>query len=112
MALSEERRSSLMAYCRLDQLEEAEAVLLEGLYNAAVGYMTQAGISEPPEGTPRRAMYDLCVNALVLHDWDNRDTDVSGGAISDNMAFRRRLNQLQLTEPVSNLDTGDEGGTS
>ena len=32
----------------------------------------------PPEGTPRRAQYDLCVNALVLDGWDRREITVSG----------------------------------
>ena len=60
--------------------------------------MTNAGVREPEEGTPRRAQYDLCINFMVLRDFDLRDAQVDG-AIQDNPAFRRLLNQLKLTEP-------------
>ncbi len=96
--LSEERKQSLMAYCRIDVLEEGDEALLQTLYDAAVGYMTNAGVREPEEGTPRRAQYDLCINFMVLRDFDLRDAQVDG-AIQDNPAFRRLLNQLKLTEP-------------
>ena len=94
-----------MAYCRIDALEEGEEALLQGLYEAAVSYMEQAGISEPEEGTARRAQYDLCVNYLVLDGYDRRDVTITGAIVSENPAFRRMLTQLKLTEPVSNLDT-------
>lgn len=96
--LSEERKQSLMAYCRIDVLEEGDEALLQTLYDAAIGYMTNAGVREPEEGTPRRAQYDLCINFMVLRDFDLRDAQVDG-AIQDNPAFRRLLNQLKLTEP-------------
>ena len=94
-----------MAYCRIDALEEGEEALLQGLYEAAVSYMEQAGISEPEQGTARRAQYDLCVNYLVLDGYDRRDVTITGTIVSENPAFRRMLTQLKLTEPVSNLDT-------
>lgn len=105
MALSEERKAALLAYCRIDALEEGEEPLLQALYDAAVSYMEQAGVSEPAEGTARRAQYDLCVNALVLDAYDQRgsQTDKSMG---DNPMLRRMITQLKLTEPsVSKLDT-------
>lgn len=102
---SDELKARLMAYCRIDALEEGEDALLQGLYEAAVSYMEQAGISEPKEGTARRAQYDLCVNYLVLDGYDRRDVTITGAIVSENPAFRRMLTQLKLTEPVSNLDT-------
>lgn len=112
MALPEARKAGLLAFCRLDELSAEEEGLLEVLYGAAVGYMAQAGVGEPPENTPRRAQYDLCVNYLVLDSWDRRDVSITGTIAADNPAFRRLLNQLKLTEPdVSNLDTiGSEEG--
>ena len=101
MALTEARRESLVAYCRLNELRDDPEVkaLLEGMYEAAVGYMTQAGIAEPPEGTPRRAQYDLCVNYLVADSYDRRDMTLSGAITAvDNPAFRRSIVQLKLTE--------------
>lgn len=97
--LTAARKAALMAYCRIDELGPGEDELLTGLYTSAVSYMAQAGISEPAANTTRRAQYELCVNALVLNDWDSRGT-VSGTSIQDNPAFRRRLNQLKLTEPL------------
>jgi len=110
MALPEERKAGLLAYCRIDELTPGEETLLEALYDAAVGYMTQAGVREPETGTPRRAQYDLCVNYLVLDSWDRRDVSFVGTIQTDNPAFRRLLNQLKLTEPdVSESDTSAPG---
>lgn len=103
--MDEARKARLMAYCRIDALEEGEDALLQGLYEAAVSYMEQAGISEPEQGTARRAQYELCVNYLVLDGYDRRDVTITGTIVSENPAFRRMLTQLKLTEPVSNLDT-------
>lgn len=110
MALSEERRMELLAYCRLTELKDDPEVvaLLPSLYDAAVGYMTQAGISPPEEGSPRAAQYALCVNALVLDAWDHRDMKEPSSSSVENVAFRRMINQLKLTDPllgVSDMDT-------
>ena len=110
MALDDVRRASLMAYCRIDALEDGDRLLLETLYDAAVSYMDQAGVSEPKEGTPRRSQYDLAVNYLVLSFYDQRDTVITGTIVADNPAFRRIMNQLKLTEPVvSDSDTTGTG---
>lgn len=106
MALTDERRAELLAYCRIDAAEDGEAALIQTLYDAAVGYMAQAGVGEPVSGSPRRAQYDLCINYLVLDGYDRRDATITGTIVADNPAFRRLLNQLKLTEPVPNLDTG------
>lgn len=98
MALTEERLAALLAYCRIEDPTQEELLTLEGLYNAAVGYLEHAGVAQPQEGTPRRAQYDLCVNFMVLRDFDQREAQVNG-TITDNPAFRRLLNQLKLTEP-------------
>lgn len=107
MAWKDAVKSRLMAYCRIDTLEEGEELLLQGLYEAAVSYMEQAGVSEPKEGTLRRAQYDLCVNALVLDGYDRRDMTITGTIVADNPSFRRMIVQLKLTEPVSDSDTGE-----
>lgn len=98
MAMTEERRTGLLAYCRIEEATEEELLTLETLYEAAMGYLEGAGVSLPPEGTARRAQYDLCVNFMVLRDFDLRDAEVSG-TIQDNPAFRRLITQLKLTEP-------------
>lgn len=92
-----------MAYCRIDELLPEDEPVLEEMYQAALSYMEEAGVSEPENGTPRRAKYNLCVNALVLDDWDRRGTMDAGKStyqITENKSFRKRLNQLKLTEPL------------
>lgn len=107
MAWDDAVKSRLMAYCRIDVLEEGEELLLQGLYEAAVSYMEQAGVSEPEAGTPRRAQYDLCINALVLDGYDRRGVQTEG-SVSDNPQLRRMIVQLKLTEPaVSDSDTAE-----
>lgn len=100
--MTEARRAQLLAYCRLDDTGPWDDAVLDGMYLAAISYMEQAGVSEPPEGSPRRAQYDQCVNALVLDSWDRRgssDEARSGHTMTENRAFRLSLNQLKLTEP-------------
>ena len=109
MALPDKARAMLMEYCRLDELTNSGEMLLEQLYTGAQGYMTQAGVSIPEDGTPRRAQYDLCVCALVLDGWDRREA-VSSGGVSDNPMLRRTINQLKLTEDVPNLGTSSGEG--
>ena len=100
MAMTDARRAQLLAYCRINEPTDEELLTLEGLYEAAVGYLETAGVSQPPEGTPRRAQYDLCVDFMVLRDFDLRDATITGTIVSDHPAFRRLINQLKLSEPV------------
>ena len=99
MALTEERQAGLLAYCRIEEPTPEELLTLETLYDAAVGYMEGAGIAQPPEGTTRRAQYDLAVNFMVLRDFDLRDVTITGTTVADNPAFQRLITQLKLTEP-------------
>ena len=109
MAMTDERRAGLLAYCRIEEPTPEELLTLETLYDAAVGYLEGAGISQPAPGTSRAAQYDLAVNFMVLRDFDLRDATITGTIVADNPAFRRLVTQLKLTEPVSNLDTVGEG---
>lgn len=94
MALTEERKAELMAYCRIDQFEAGEESLFHTICGSAVGYMAGAGIKEPPVGTEKRDQYDLCINYLVLDGWDRRELQVDS-KIEENKAFRRSFNQLK-----------------
>ena len=112
MTAFEARRDTLLAYCRIDDPVPEDLTLLEDMCMEAMGYLHGAGVTEPETGSPRLPLYNACVNALVLDAWDNRGTQTSVKEISDNPAFRRKLNQLKLTEPpVSESDTGQNGGT-
>lgn len=106
MEISEGRMFSLLAYCRIDDPEPEDLMLLSDMYWEACGYLHGAGVTEPEAGSPRLSLYNACVNALVLDAWDNRGAQTGGKEVSDSLAFRRRLNQLKLTEPVvSDSDT-------
>lgn len=100
-----ERLSEIAAYCRV----EADDAELPGFVNAAAAYLAGAGVREPQDGSPRYAQYLQCVKYLALDLYDRRDTAVDG-ALGDNPAFRRLINQLKLTEPVPESGTGEGGG--
>lgn len=95
--MGDERKELLMAYCHLDDLSPAEEKLLERFYLQAVSYLRGAGIAQPTDDPERAAMYDTCVDALVLDAWDNRRTTVNA-ALLDNPEFQWMKNQLKLTE--------------
>lgn len=99
MALTEERKAALLAYCKLTELADDPEVqmLIPAFYEAAVGYMEGAGITEPAADTARRAQYDLCVNAMVLDAYDRRGAQTEG-SVGDNPMLRRMITQLKLTE--------------
>lgn len=103
MALTEERKASLLAYCKLTELADDQEVqaLIPTLYEAAVGYMEGAGVAVPKPGTARAALYDLVVDAMVLDGWERRETTITGATVTDNPVFRRRINQLKLAAGVS-----------
>ena len=100
MAIPEEKLAGLLAYCRIDNLDETERALLDVMYDSAVSYLDNAGVSQPEAGTPRAAQYELAVNSLVLDAYDRRDAATSG-ALSDNPAVRWLIVQLKLTEPAA-----------
>ena len=100
---------ALLDYCRMEDPTPEERSTLEALYAAAEGYLEGAGISRPPEGTPRRAQYDLAVHFMVLRDFDLREATITGTTVNDNPAFRRLVNQLKLTEPAPDAETPGGG---
>ncbi len=97
--MDEARKKRLMAYCRIDELGPDDEVVLAGMYEDAVAYLVGAGVSVPDSGTTRAAQFDARVDELVLDAWDNRGTQTAGYTLTENPAFRRKLNQLKLTEP-------------
>lgn len=107
MAAFSDRQASILSYCRIDDPTPEDLALLEGFHADAVSYMEGAGVAEPEAGSARLPQYNTCILALVLDAWDNRSTQTDDKEFADNKAFRRRLNQLKLTEPVrSESDTG------
>lgn len=73
--MTEERRASLLAYCKLTELQD-----------------------DPEVQVLIPAQYDLAVNYLVADAWDRRDAAVVATVVADNPAFRRLVVQLKLTQ--------------
>lgn len=107
MSWTTEHLADIADYCKV----EADDAQLAGFVDASAAYLAGAGVNEPEDGTLRAAQYLQCVKYLTLDLYDRRDASVEG-TVSDNLAFRRLLNQLKLTEPVPDSGTGDgvEGG--
>ena len=107
MDLPREELEAAKGYMRVDG--DDDDIVVTQCVIAARDYMTTAGIALPPSGTPRRASYDICAHRMALDDYDERRGVIHEKA-DENPAFRRRLNQLKLTEPpVSKSDTGGGG---
>ena len=98
--MDEVRKAILKTYCHLDELTPEEDTLLERFFYEAVGYLRGAGVATPDaKADPERAaMYDTCVDALVLDAWDNRRPSVSG-QLFENPVWNLKKNQLKQTEP-------------
>ena len=108
MAFSD-RQASILSYCRIDDPTPEDLALLESFHADAVSYMRNAGVAEPEAGSARLPKYNTCILAMVLDAWENRGTQTADKAFADNPAFRRRLNQLKRTEPVT-VSESDTGG--
>lgn len=89
----------LAIYCRIDEpLADGDNLLLEDIYNAAVGELSTLGVGEPEKGDaniPLRALYNRCIDYLVLSMWDSRAAVVEK-AMMENPAFTAKLNRLRL----------------
>ena len=101
MSLTSGQLAEIANYCKVD----ANDTELPGYVAAAEGYMLSGVCSEPEEGTPRAAMYLLCIKALTLEQYDRRGLAVDQAA-SENRIVRIMINQLKMTESVPDLGTG------
>ncbi len=94
--------AGLLAYCRLDDPEPEQLAVVKSLCRAAAAYLDQAGIRRPPEDSPRRAQYDLCLWALTLDYYDQRGSQQEQ-PLKPNPALRQLISQLKLTEEGGSL---------
>ena len=102
MAIPEELRSTVFAYCR--EVEDAENLAaMTVAWDSAAAYLEGAGVSRPTPGSSRHALWLSVACALTLDEYDQRGAQMEGGKLQENLSFQRKLNQLKLTEP--NLDT-------
>ena len=89
----------LAVYCRIDEpVSPEDTLLLEDIYHAAIGELASQGVEEPEAGEnniPRRALFNRCVDSLVLNMWDLRAAVVDK-AMVENPAFTSKMNRLRL----------------
>jgi len=111
-----ERLTALLRYCHLEEFADNTAVTatISTLYDAAVEYMTDAGVTRV---TANQNRYDLAVNSLVLQWYDpmrrTGDESEDDDRIKEPPGFRRLMNQLKMSALVSESDTsaGTEGSS-
>ena len=100
MPIPEEFKAQVLAYCREPEPDDADLMVLNQAWDSAKSYLEGAGISQPPaENTARRSQWLSVMLAMVLDEYDQRGGQFTEGKLQDNPVFRRKLNQLKLTEP-------------
>ena len=99
--LTDDRLRTLLMYCKLWDLRDDEEVqeLIPIFYGNAAGYLEGAGVSPPPEDSPRCAQYDLLVDRMVLDAWESRGGQTTE-PLREDPAFRLALNQLKQSDPA------------
>ena len=100
MPIPEELKAQVLAYCREPEPDTADLMVLNQAWDSAKSYLEGAGVSQPPaENTARRSLWLSVMLAMVLDEYDQRGGQFEQGKLQDNSVFRRKLNQLKLTEP-------------
>ena len=100
MAIPEEYKPQVLAYCREPEPDEGDLLALDQAWDSSAAYLEGAGVARPPaENTAREALWLSVMCALVLDEYDQRGAQFTANRLQDNPVFRRKLNQLKLTEP-------------
>lgn len=101
MAIPEEFRGRVLAYCQEPEPEEADLLVLDQAWDSAESYLKGAGVTCPgPENAGRLALWLSVMLAMVLDEYDQRGAQFDAGKLQDNPAFRRKLTQLKLSEGI------------
>lgn len=108
--LSEDKIKELARYCHIDgDLTADDRQELNDFYEDAVGYLAGAGIPQPTVGVDSwAASYMRCVKMMVLDAYDRRRSVIDSASVTENPAFRARINQMKMKCLVSNSDTRQE----
>jgi len=97
MAIPEEFRGRVLAYCQEPEPEEADLLVLDQAWDSAESYLKGAGVTCPgPENAGRLALWLSVMLAMVLDEYDQRGAQFDAGKLQDNPVFRRKLTQLKL----------------
>lgn len=98
MAIPEELKSTVFAYCR--EVEDTETLAaMTVAWDSAAAYLEGAGISRPATGSARHGLWLGVALALTLDAYDQREAQTEGQSkLQDNPVLWRKLTQLKLTE--------------
>ena len=100
MAIPEELKTAVFAYCREVEDEETLPAMTVAWY-AAVGYLEGAGVTRPAPESTRHGLWLGVVLPLTLDAYDQREAQTEGqNKLQDNPVLRRKLTQLKLTEGI------------
>ena len=103
MAIPEEYKKLVLAYCREPAPDEEALLALDQAWDNAAAYLAEAGVSQPPAVNAARTALWLGVKLpMVLDGYDQRGAQFTEGKLQDNPVFRRKVNQLKLTESFWN----------
>ncbi len=102
-----EELAAAKAYMRVEG-EEDDALVVDTVL-AARTYLAGAGVTLPPAGSGKRALYDMACHCLALAYYERRSVDET--APEDSKAVQRIIEQLKKTEEAdgSNADAGKGG---
>lgn len=95
-ALYPEELAAAKAYMRV---EDDDAMVMACVLAARAYLEGACGVSLPPVGTPRRAIYDIVCHALAADAYDRRGTAIAGTSVEENPVFSHLKNHLKMTEP-------------
>lgn len=101
MAIPEEFRSRVLAYCQEPEPEEADLLVLDQAWDSAESYLKGAGVTRPAPESTRHGLWLGVVLPLTLDAYDQREAQTEGqNKLQDNPVLRRKLTQLKLTEGI------------
>ncbi|MCQ5159818.1 hypothetical protein NE584_12265 [Clostridium sp. DFI.5.61] len=102
MAIPEELKTAVFAYCR--EVEDEETLpAMTVAWDAAVGYLEGGGGAPPPPApeSTRHGLWLGVVLPLTLDAYDQREAQTEGqNKLQDNPVLRRKLTQLKLTDGI------------
>lgn len=100
MAIPEEYKPLVLAYCQEPEPDEADLLALNQAWDSAEAYLEGAGVTRPaPENAKRLSLWLGVMLPMALDEYDQRGAQFDAGKLQDNAVFRRKLNQLKQTEP-------------
>ena len=91
--LTPDRLARVKAYMQVYHDDDDE--LIVDIYDAAIGYLDNAGVASRLLKTSSLPLYNLAIAGLVLNDYDRRLSEEAGSFATIDFGLRRKINQLK-----------------